>query len=124
MVTVYGYQESRFSYYKTPPNERAVPEEHPFLKKGQFRWRVENEGVLVTGETLGKVLANFCNLRGLHIDPDDSSQYFRYYEKPDEEQFVLVDIHVTRKEVQICSEQNLSFPIEPGDIVEVLALIC
>ncbi len=55
--------------------------------------------------------------------PENVGKYFRLTEL-DDSASRIVDIHVLRKNSEICVKQDLDFAIEPDDIVELGELIC
>jgi hypothetical protein len=125
MITVYGRNQDRYRPSRTPPTagERAITFEPV---PGAVAWRIEQPGVAIQGNKLGEVLANFGAISNVRVIPHDPPKYFRYSEPSDsaEDKYWLVDIHVSRDGKEICPKQDLTFPLQPGDVVEILQLIC
>jgi hypothetical protein len=125
MITIYGRNKDRFRKSRTPPlgGEIAIKTEP---MPGVVVWSVEQPGVKIAGKTLGEILSAYCSLENIEIIPHDQPKYFRYIGEDckSEEGYCLVDIHITRNTEEICPKQNLEFPMQDGDIVEILALIC
>ena len=95
----------------------------------RFRfWRRSREpnelpGVVVSGDTLGQFLENLFADTGVRVVPHDPPKYFRYFSAGSAD-FVLVDVHIRRGDVELCPKQDLAFALLPGDLVEAGVLLC
>jgi hypothetical protein len=85
---------------------------------------VENVGYVSQAQTLGLLLAEFGKKFECEIIPHDAPEYFRYYANKFSADYILTDIHITRRNVEICPKQDLNFALEADDIVEAGMLIC
>ncbi|WP_153065957.1 hypothetical protein [Xanthomonas campestris] len=56
-------------------------------------------------------------------NPDNYGKYFKFLEL-DTGHWQAVDIHIIRDGQEICPKQDLSFSLEPQDVVELGELIC
>ena len=102
-----------------------------FYTPGQPRYEmpdlkeiVENPGYASQARTLGELLIEFEECMGTRIEPHDPPKYFRYFDVGSLSNFILVDIHITRSGTEICPKQDLSFLLEPNDVVEAGVLVC
>lgn len=86
----------------------------------------------VDAMTLGDALVQYerCfDVRiSAHVDAGDAEEkhgdkYFRYVDEASGDN-MLVDIHVFRGDAELCPKQNLDFPLEMADIVELGPLLC
>jgi len=85
---------------------------------------VENTGYISQAQTLGLLLAEFGKTFNCKFVPHDPPKYFRYYADVFSDDYVLVDVHITRRDIEICPKQDLNFALEGDDIVEAGILIC
>lgn len=98
--------------------------DHPRFEMPELKEVVENPGYDIEASTLGELLDKFHLLSGSKLVPHDPPKYFRYFKRASSDDYVLVDVHVTRMAAEICPKQDLHFHLKPDDVVEAGVLIC
>jgi hypothetical protein len=83
-------------------------------------------GLPIVAQTLGEAVEAAEKHFSVWIVPHDPPKWFRVYGLPgyNEEQYLLVDIHVRRDGQDICPKQDLSFPLLESDTVSIGVLAC
>jgi hypothetical protein len=84
---------------------------------------MEQEGIVIPGCTLGEFIASLESRAGIRLTPEDGEKYFRLTELATGAQ-VIVDVHIMRHDIEICPKQDMTFALEPDDIVEAGILVC
>ena len=103
---------------------RFFSHDFPQFEMPDLKELIENPGLDLIGSSLGELLIDLENKTGIYIIPHDAPKYFKYFQNRQSKNFILVDIHIRRNDVEICPKQDLMFPLVPDDIVEAGMLAC
>jgi hypothetical protein len=86
---------------------------------------IELPGLQLSAATLGELLLELEKATGAWVVPDtESPKYFRYYANRKATEWEVVDIHVLRRDEEVCLKQDLGFPLLPHDRVVPGPLAC
>ncbi|GFZ88361.1 hypothetical protein [Dyella caseinilytica] len=81
-------------------------------------------GVMIDASNVGELFEAYEKATGSYLVPHEPPKYFRYYKSRESSDWILVDVHIHRSDLDICIKQELDFPLMPDDKIVIGALAC